>query len=265
MPDCPQCSESFENEHGVRVHHSMIHNERLPNRVCPQCDEQFYSEHQKKYCSESCRDESVSFAGRANPNYSGGKDEATCDLCGETFEYYPSAKEGKYCPTCVAEETWQEIPDIEGSKNPRWNGGKTELECAVCETTFERYPSNVTGEVSLCGRTCRREWLSDTFSGEGHPNWKGGGNGEYGKRWNAVRERALERDDFQCRICGTTKSEMGRNPDVHHITPVRAFVESERLDREDAHFLENVISLCISCHRKAEFGEIEPAILRSLI
>ncbi|WP_204960087.1 HNH endonuclease [Salinigranum salinum] len=63
-------------------------------------------------------------------------------------------------------------------------------------------------------------------------------------------------------ICGATREELGRNPDVHHIIPVRRYIESERFSREDAHFLENLVSLCSSCHRKAEFGKISPEQLR---
>ncbi|WP_236044816.1 HNH endonuclease [Haloarcula nitratireducens] len=58
---------------------------------------------------------------------------------------------------------------------------------------------------------------------------------------------------------------MGRNPDVHHITPVKWFIGSDNHTREDAHYLENVVSLCISCHRKAEFGKIESDFLKSQI
>jgi len=107
--------------------------------------------------------------------------------------------------------------------------------------------------------------LSEAFTGEGHPNWKGGGNEAYGSGWNELRENALERDDHECVVCGKTRDEIGRNPDVHHIVPVRRFAESEDREKEDAHTLENVISLCIECHRKADFGKISAGALRRLI
>jgi predicted HNH restriction endonuclease len=44
---------------------------------------------------------------------------------------------------------------------------------------------------------------------------------------------------------------MGREPDVHHITPVRDFDEPQ-----NAHTLDNVICLCRSCHRLAEIGKV---------
>jgi 5-methylcytosine-specific restriction endonuclease McrA len=70
-----------------------------------------------------------------------------------------------------------------------------------------------------------------------------------------VRRRALERDDHACVI-------FGRNPDVHHIVPVRRFVDSPVLTERDAHTLDNVVCLCSACHRKVEFGEHSPSELR---
>jgi len=123
---------------------------------------------------------------------------------------------------------------------------------------------NITGEHVFCSPDCQAEWLSETFSGKDHPNWKDGTNPNYGRGWRRVRERALERDGYECVVCGTTKSELGRNPDVHHIVPVRAFVETPMTTEFDAHYLENVASLCPSCHRKAEFENIERDRLRTV-
>ncbi|WP_242401910.1 HNH endonuclease [Halorhabdus tiamatea] len=118
-------------------------------------------------------------------------------------------------------------------------------------------------EVTLCSPDCRHEWLSDAFSGDGHPNWRGGDTGNYGQGWNAVRREALERDEYECVHCGIGSESLGRNPDVHHIIPVRAFVKSNRHEKTDAHTIDNVVSLCPSCHRRAEFGNIEAATLRA--
>lgn len=262
---CPSCSSTFDSRRGVGVHHSTVHDEKLPNRNCHACGERFYSEYEKKYCSSECRNSAVSFAGSNNPNYSGGKAETECEICGSSFEYYPSDKEGLYCPTCVETEHWQTMPDIDGAANPRWTGGQFELSCNVCDKTVNRYPSEVTGEVTLCSDDCQQSWLSESFSGDGHPNWKGGGNGTYGKGWNETRRRALKRDEYECAVCSKSKAEIGRNPDVHHIVPVRVFAESDEYEIADAHYLENVISLCIGCHRKADFGHISKRKLTTLV
>lgn len=68
---CPTCSRSSDSERGVRVHHAVTHDERLPNRECHGCGDQFYSETRRQYCSDECRERNVSFAGEQNPNYRG--------------------------------------------------------------------------------------------------------------------------------------------------------------------------------------------------
>lgn len=259
---CPVCSDEFDSRRGLGVHHSAAHDTLLPNRECSNCGREFHCEHEKKYCSEECRRDSVSFEGENYPNYQGGKETAECELCGDEFEYYPSEKEGLYCSPCVENEEWRSPPVVKGENNPQWTGGKRKVACAVCNETIERYPSGITGEVTVCSEECRGSWLSESFTGDGHPNWKGGGNEPYGKGWNSVRQRALERDCYSCVICSKTEEEIGRNPDVHHIIPVRAFIESDRYRKEDAHYPENVASLCIGCHRKADFGKISKARLR---
>lgn len=253
---CPTCGDTFDSSRGLGVHHSAVHDELLPNRECACCDELFHSEHERKYCSEDCRDRSTSFAGADNPNYRGGKETTTCEICEETFRYYPSEKPGLYCPECVKNEQWRHEREISGTQNPRWGGGTVELDCDNCGVTFERHPSNIESERTFCGRDCQYEWLSDAFTGDGHPNWAGGGMPNYRGDWREVRRKALERDDRTCVACGADREELGRNPDVHHIVPVRAYAESPDRDRADAHRLDNVVCLCPSCHRRAEFGKI---------
>lgn len=241
----------------------MTHDERLPNRECKNCGEGFYCEYEKKYCSDSCRNEGISSEGPSAGNDESKTRLTDCEFCEAEFEYYPSAKKGLYCPTCVEERNWRTTPDIDGTDNPRWSGGKVEFECEVCTETVQRYPSDVTGDVTVCDEKCRAEWLSESFTGSGHPNWEGGGNGSYGRGWNSVRQTALERDGYECVVCSKPREEIGRNPDVHHIVPVRAFAESETHSKTDAHYLDNLISLCIGCHRKADFGKLSRSELRS--
>ena len=261
---CPTCRRDFETSRGMRVHHSRAHEEVLENRSCAHCEKQFYSQHEQKYCCEECRDAAVSFEGACNPNHKDAQRETECEICGEPFEYYPSEKVGRFCSKCTAENAWQTTPSLTGKNNPRWNGGKQRVECTVCGVSVDRWPS-ARSAVTVCSESCRREWLSKSFTGSGHPNWRGGTNTSYGPQWSRARRLALDRDGHRCRVCDTPKSDLGRNPDVHHIVPVRFFEESEEHDIEDAHTLSNVISLCISCHRKAEFGKISDDLLYGLL
>ncbi|OGO10319.1 MAG: hypothetical protein A2Y93_13275 [Chloroflexi bacterium RBG_13_68_17] len=76
---------------------------------------------------------------------------------------------------------------------------------------------------------------------------------EYGPEWGRARDAARARDGHRCRQCGAPERE-GRVHDVHHVRPFREFgyVPGEnRLDRE-ANALENLITLCATCHHRAE-------------
>lgn len=114
----------------------------------------------------------------------------------------------------------------------------------------------------MCSNECRAAWLSDEYSGEGHPNWSGGPTGAYGPGRQQVRERALERDDYACVLCGADRDDLDRDPDVHHIVPVRRFLEPPVTTVADAHTLDNVVCLCPACHRRAEHDAASTAELR---
>jgi hypothetical protein len=79
------------------------------------------------------------------------------------------------------------------------------------------------------------------------------GTSEYGPDWSAYRKRALDRDNEECRVCGVANSEVNPSLHVQHITPLREFEdESGSIDFEVAHGLDNLISLCPSCHKTYE-------------
>lgn len=186
MHSRPACERKFVTKRGRAVHRTSVHGEPLPNRTCNYCGDEFHSTYEKVYCSDECLSNGDSYAGKNNPNYRGGRNVTDCVYCGVEFSYYPSEKEG-YCADCVETADWQEVTPATGSDHHRWNGGKREFKCAVCADPVERYPSNATGEAVVCSEDCRRAWLSESFTGDGHPNWKGGGNEPYGEGWAATR------------------------------------------------------------------------------
>lgn len=87
--------------------------------------------------------------------------------------------------------------------------------------------------------------------GELHHRWKGGVNEYYGDNWERQRRKALRRDDYECQQCGITQSEHRSRTDigldVHHKTPIRTFQAPE-----DANTLDNLVTLCRSCHNTIE-------------
>jgi len=261
--ECPSCDRVFDTGRGLGVHHSSVHDEKLPNRTCAHCGDRFHSPHERKYCSDECLESSEAYAGENNGNYRGGKTETKCESCGTTFTYYPSEKRGLYCPACVKTENWRDPPTVAGFDHPNWNGGVADVACAVCGENVERRPYERASGVVVCSKECHRKWLSEAFAGNGHPNWKeDGGDLAYGSSWSEARWRALDRDGYECVVCGTDCEELGRNPDVHHFLPVRLFARSPSHDRSDAHYLGNLVTLCPACHRRAEHGTLPELRLR---
>jgi DEAD/DEAH box helicase domain-containing protein len=68
---------------------------------------------------------------------------------------------------------------------------------------------------------------------------------DYGPNWRSQRDLARARDGYRCQICGAPEQE--RSHYVHHITPFRAFTSYLQANK-----LENLATLCPSCHRVAE-------------
>jgi DEAD/DEAH box helicase domain-containing protein len=68
---------------------------------------------------------------------------------------------------------------------------------------------------------------------------------DYGPDWPRIRDRVRARDKYTCQVCGAVES--NRQHDVHHKTPFRAFASLMEANR-----LENLTTLCPSCHHKVE-------------
>lgn len=80
--------------------------------------------------------------------------------------------------------------------------------------------------------------ISESLSGESHPNWMGGITFEpYCEKFNDIfREAVRERDNYICQLCGFEQN--GRALDIHHI----------HYDKENCY--PDVVALCRSCHSK---------------
>ena len=76
---------------------------------------------------------------------------------------------------------------------------------------------------------------------------------DYGPDWATQRDAARARDGHACRHCSAPERE-GRQHDVHHIMPFRAF--GYVLGVNDLHKLANrlanLVTLCPACHRRVQ-------------
>lgn len=237
--NCPECEEEFKNERGVRTHYSMVHSGNLDNNECNKCSKPFYSKDtSKKYC-----DNCFSFEGEMNPNYKDSKLTSDCYLCGSSFEYYPSSKDGIYCSDCQKSRPWVTSED---APEPPNNDKSIELNCDFCDKDIVKPPSEI-NKYNFCSINCMGNFRSERYTGSGHPNWEENYPNRYTGDWLEVKNSALKRDNHRCQKCGKEKEEIGQEPDVHHITPVKEFD-----DQNEAHKLSNVICLCRSCHMEEE-------------
>lgn len=76
---------------------------------------------------------------------------------------------------------------------------------------------------------------------------------DYGPNWPEQRDKARARDGYRCRTCGAPERD-GRQHDVHHIRPFReyGYIPGENENYLLANQLDNLITLCPTCHRRAE-------------
>ncbi|MBS1252166.1 MAG: putative ATP-dependent RNA helicase YfmL [Anaerolineales bacterium] len=77
--------------------------------------------------------------------------------------------------------------------------------------------------------------------------------GYRGPNWQQQRDAARKRDGYVCRHCDAPERP-DRQHDIHHLQPFRDFgyVAGENERYRAANQLDNLITLCRACHRKAE-------------
>lgn len=87
---------------------------------------------------------------------------------------------------------------------------------------------------------------------------------DYGPNWPPQRKLALARDGYRCRMCGAMgKDAPGAEKSgsvtlhVHHIRPFREFgyIPGQNDHYKQANQVDNLLTLCPSCHRQAEAGQ----------
>ena len=133
----------------------------------------------------------------------------------------------------------QVTTQVVGFKKIRWftyeNLGEEPLDMPPSELQTTGY------WLSLSEETVSH--LRDAGSWSNDPN-------NYGPDWPKIRDRVRVRDQYQCQVCGAIES--GRQHDVHHKIPFRAFMRDGALDRDQANRLENLPTHCPTCHKKVE-------------
>lgn len=191
------------------------------------------------------------------------RQEYECEVCGTVENRLESdvPESGRvFCsPDCVHEYLRQRPKE----ENPQYN--PVTVECANCGA--EKQVKRVVAEKKenhFCNYDCYGDWCSEHRTGGDHPRWKGGGEFYYGPNWRTQRRKRLEYDGYECQRCGISKAEslaeFGQKLEVHHRKPVREHHEQADGDPdwEQVNALDNLVTLCIRCHRKVEKLPVRP-------
>jgi len=177
------------------------------------------------FCSRACYGEwlSENNTGADHWNYSGHS--RPCDNCGEEFHIQPAKSERREVSFC-SDDCYRDYHRVE----------------KVCPGCGEEFAVlNSLSHKQYCCHDCyiddRNVPLTERSFEVSHP---------YGTAlWQERREQALERDNHTCQRCGMDHEDTDLL--VHHETP---WGEFETI--EEAHNIDNLTSLCYSCHGVVE-------------
>jgi len=172
------------------------------------------------------------------------KVKVECLQCGRERRVYPHRAE-------------KEFPDGTSETCGECMDKKQKVSCSWCGEKIIRHNYMVQqAENNFCDQECLGKWRSENIIGEKHPRYKGGTIHEMGKFWSSIREKVIQRDDEKCIECGMNRSEhvekFNRDINVHHIVPRREFMKSDNKTVNDSNEMDNLETLCITCHMQKE-------------
>lgn len=124
------------------------------------------------------------------------------------------------------------------------------VKCEHCSKQIERVPSTLNPR-NFCSMDCRNAWMVGNTAGELSCNWKGGITAISSANLKTPQFRALKKIVLEkfplCVLCGNNK-----RLHVHHI--------HTRREHPDMCFeLNNLITLCVSCHSSIKGREAQYA------
>lgn len=162
----------------------------------------------------------------------GSAKELKCPICQEVF--VPTGSRSKYCSLKCRVEAKTQV-----------------VNCSICNKSYKVSRWHYKRSKTLMCMGCYSSQTSEVWQqrvGDKHPQWRGGQtywiNGKkstdpQGLRWKTQRDLARERDKNTCQHCKLEKAGLP----VHHIIPYRI---------SHSHALDNLITLCPSCHTTAD-------------
>jgi endogenous inhibitor of DNA gyrase (YacG/DUF329 family) len=259
----------------------------MSNVKCVYCGKEFVARSDAKYCSFACqnrsryKDATCKNCGKVFRKC--GKDSTCCSIsCSKQYlwkskpahESLPVIRSDKYhcrfietsCKNCgkivnIRHGDYNRTMKTRGyvtcSRHCSFvlSGKTVKLTCSECGKEFYRAISGIdpNNKHYFCSKPCQKANTDYILSGEDHYRYIDG-NTSYkrGDNWLMVRREVRKRDNKTCQICGITEAETHKLHDVHHIIPYRKFT-----DYREANNIENLITLCSSCHHRTEATSVK--------
>jgi len=166
-----------------------------------------------------------------------------CDHCGDKVEKMAknvNRNKNNFCDNeCYG--NWR--TELTGENNPKYNRIKVRCEFCGSEKHIQENEYN-RNDKHFCDKECYFSWTRENIK----DNYT-----YYGNNWNKISSKVRNRDE-KCKRCGISNNSCndryGCQLHVHHITPLKEFS-----NKSEANKMENLISLCPSCHMKVEYND----------
>lgn len=183
-----------------------------------------------------------------------------CCICHKQFKMITNTHLQK-AHQMTPEEYLQAFPDaelIDEKMREHYRATRMHVEKPVCARPG---CSNCTTQTwnHYCSRTCA---MSHRMSKDGRNEQRGAQNPMYDGGWYALEKSqkrlARKRDQHRCRRCG--RQVFGKRAHVHHLVAERCFDAPE-----EAHALDNLVTLCSNCHLRVEWETIRELHRRAIL
>ena len=254
---CEYCNNEFKAKKPKakycdrKCHSDYMRDKGSREIVCDFCNTKFRRvlgkiNKTRNFCTLECKHEA--FRNIPIAKKKGFDEKLVCNFCKDVFyrKNYKTSSKSKsvYCSLDCLHKSQAKL-DVE-------------CECGYCGKIMFKKPRDLKRNDGqgykknvYCNMECMGAHYSESkmFSGENSSTWLGGDISEYGRNWQHQRKKALKRDGYVCQDCGIHNDDfilkMGQGLSIHHIKPFRDFGE----DWETANHIDNLISVCESCHR----------------
>lgn len=270
---CQHCRSDFETDVHNKYYCSDECKSKLTKNHCVRCDGDFYWMFKKKYCSDECKSTQCiacnrTFIGRTHHEEKYCSDECKityltkkCKYCEDDF-YSPSGTD--FCSSDCKKQYNRQMRHKAICKNckmiltygsdffvPEFCSYECRMEYTKNECNKKHNKKKKPTEQEIEGIIRHRvESLMKRQNDFIHSDSIGLNNYLLGGFTESLKEAVLERDEHSCFVCESNKS-----LEVHHILKQTLGGNND---------MDNLVTLCIKCHRAIETTDLEYAIRKCI-